>query len=137
MGRVGGTGRQLDGLLHLAQYSLLQANVDAASAADEEPVLPLEEQLAKAKGEEGLWLGVVPDVCRVMHSVVSRLTRLVASLRCLRATLERQPELEAWRSAPDAQHATLDTSAEGESQVCRRTVSFYWTLTISECLWSC
>ena len=111
-------GRQLDGLLHLAQYALLQVNAQAASAADEEPVLPLEEQLSKSRDEEASWLGVVPDVCRVEHSAVSRLARLVASLRCLRATLERLPELQACQGAADTDGDIVGPPDAGAEQVC-------------------
>jgi hypothetical protein len=105
-------GDPIDGLLYLALYCLLQTGESGTSQIAEDDPLPLLEHLLRdAEVHDDAYLKVLPDIYRVLNSIVSQLSCISASLYCLEIMLDRSTQLqiqlgmtEDWKLKPPIQY---------------------------------
>lgn len=104
-------GQQLDGLQYLAFHCLLHDQGTVAKQLhDDEPLFPLEELVHSA--EQRSVLKALPHIVRVLHSSVSRLSRLAVRLKCLEVLLSRFHELQAITTDPDADEGDIQADEQ-------------------------
>jgi hypothetical protein len=104
-------GQQLEGLQFLAFKCLLQDAASVKRPLVDEEFLPTLVDVVPAEKDAGgrRLLGVLPDILRVLHSMVSRLARVADSLHCLEVIMSRYGALQQAISPDTAKESHSDS----------------------------